>query len=139
MTRKLVGFHSIYQQHVQRGVYNKKVCLPPSPPRGCQNIYPKEEKTTPLNLLKAETFQYTAISDGIKRIYTNQDRVTKYGSTGIFSPNCVSYINLFINGILQPSSFYHVQEGILFLISDDIPEKGVPIILQFIIKIYNQG
>ncbi|WP_412547133.1 DUF4183 domain-containing protein [Peribacillus simplex] len=95
-------------------------------------IYPVRENPNPINILKVKTFQYTAISDGIKRIYTNQDGVLKYGSSGILNPNSVSYINLFINGILQPNINYIVEQGKLTF-SKDLPLSGSPIIVQFVI------
>jgi Domain of unknown function (DUF4183) len=92
------------------------------------------DKITP-KILKAETLQYVTFSDGIKRIYTNKDGSTEYGNVGILDPNSVSYMNLFINGVLQPPILYQVNKGILALTSQDVPNQGVPIILQFI-KIY---
>lgn len=108
------------------------------PPRGCPNIFPVPESLpTPPSpsptILKADTLQYVAISDGVKRIYTNQDGLTEYGNTSILNPNSVSYMNLFINAMLQPPSLYKVQEGFLILTSRDIPMENVPIILQFIL------
>ncbi|WHY96708.1 DUF4183 domain-containing protein [Peribacillus simplex] len=132
MPKKLIGYHSMYQQQKKTGLNNKNICLSPSPPRGCPNIYPVRENPDPANILKVKTFQYTAISDGIKRIYTNQDGVLKYGSSRILDPNSVSYINLFINGILQPNINYTVEQGKLTF-SNDIPLSGAPIILQFVI------
>ncbi|MFC7063163.1 DUF4183 domain-containing protein [Halobacillus seohaensis] len=88
-------------------------------------------------VLKAETLEYITISDGVKKTYTNQDELEGYGSVGILDPACVSYINLYINGMLQPSTVYYVEEGALVLLVEDAPQKGVPLILQFI-KIYNQ-
>ncbi|MFU0789396.1 DUF4183 domain-containing protein [Virgibacillus proomii] len=94
---------------------------PPSPP-------------PPSEILKTDVFQYTTISDGVKTVYTNQDKVPQYSTSDILNPNDVSYINLFINGILQPAIVYNVQPGSLQLLvgQSDIPRKGVPIILQFI-------
>ncbi|WP_340137841.1 DUF4183 domain-containing protein [Priestia endophytica] len=66
-------------------------------------------------------------------MYTNSDGFGKYGITEILSPNEVSYINLFINGILQPQSNYQVENGKLTLLVDKAPSEGVPITLQFII------
>lgn len=132
MTKKLIGYHSMYQQQKKTGLYDENICLSPSPPRGCPNIYPVKEKPNPNNILKVKTFQYTAISDGIKMVYTNQDRMLKYGSSRILDPNSVSYINLFINGILQPNINYIVEQGKLTF-SNDLPLSGAPIILQFVI------
>lgn len=84
-------------------------------------------------IVKTDTYHYHAISDGIKLIYTDEDELKEYGGKGILSPSEFSYVNLFINGMLQPPSLYNVQKGILTLKSQDIPKKGVLIILQFII------
>ncbi|MEH7175929.1 DUF4183 domain-containing protein, partial [Priestia megaterium] len=74
---------------------------------------------------------YFTFSDGQKLEYLNSDGVPQYGDAKILSPNKVSYINLFINGILQPQSTYTVEEGKLTL--EESPSKDVPITLQFII------
>jgi hypothetical protein len=81
---------------------------------------------------KAETYQYYASSDGIKSVYTNEDELKQYGNRGILDPATVSYINLFINGILQPQNQYMVESGKLTFTSADVPEAGSPIILQFV-------
>ncbi|KQU18805.1 hypothetical protein ASG61_27475 [Bacillus sp. Leaf75] len=74
---------------------------------------------------------YFTFSDGQKLEYLNRDGVPQYGNTQILSLDKVSYINLFINGILQPQSTYTVEEGKLTL--EESPSKDVPITLQFII------
>ena len=76
---------------------------------------------------------YFTFSDGQKLIYTNADGLAQYGTTQILSPSEVSYINLFINGIIQPQTAYLVQTGVLTLLTPTAPEKGVPITLQFIL------
>ncbi|TKH05288.1 DUF4183 domain-containing protein [Peribacillus simplex] len=48
-------------------------------------------------------------------------------------PSKVSYMNLFINGVLQPHDNYTVEKGKLKLNTIDIPIKGTPIILQMFI------
>jgi len=110
----------------------KSVCFPSPPPKGCPDIYPGNEVP---RILKGESLQYVTFSDGIKRIYTNKDGSTEYGNVGILDPNSVSYTNLFINGMLQPPVLYRVKRGVLVLTTKDVPNQGVPIILQFI-KIY---
>jgi len=77
--------------------------------------------------------QYSAISDGIKKIFTNDDELKTYGDKGIPSPNDVSYFNLYINGVLQPKTNYAVRNGLLKLTTADVPQKGVLIILESII------
>ncbi|MFJ7513185.1 DUF4183 domain-containing protein, partial [Peribacillus simplex] len=75
---------------------------------------------------------YFTFSENQKLVYTNADGLPQYGTTQILSPNDVSYINLFINGIIQPQTTYKVEEGKLTLL-DGAPQDGVSIILQFII------
>jgi hypothetical protein len=86
----------------------------------------------PPQILQVDTYQYNAISDGVKTVYTNEDELKEYGNRGILDPKKVSFINLFINGVLQPEKLYEVQEGMLILKTTDVPVKGTPIILQFI-------
>ncbi|WP_207640802.1 DUF4183 domain-containing protein [Desulfitibacter alkalitolerans] len=83
-------------------------------------------------ILKAEVYQYNTLSNGVKKIYTNEDELTEYGDRGILDPNEVSYFNLFINGVLQPGINYNVIEGRLTLETEDVPQKGAPIIIRFI-------
>ena len=82
-------------------------------------------------LLKADVYQYNTVAKG-KSIYTNDDELTTYGNQGILNPEKVSYINLFINGVIQPKTNYLVSEGILELTLEPLPIEGAPIILQFI-------
>ena len=81
--------------------------------------------TTVSNLL------YFTFSENQKLVYTNADGLPQHGTTQILSPNDVSYINLFINGVIQPQTTYKVEEGELTLL-DGAPQDGVPITLQFI-------
>ena len=83
-------------------------------------------------LLKAEVYQYSAISDGKKKVYTNADELKDYGQRGILDPNQVSYYNLFINGVLQPKVNYELQKGLLILKTENAPIKDSLIILTFI-------
>ena len=82
--------------------------------------------------LKTTNSLFFTLSDGKNRIYTSKDGLEEYGITKIMSPDEVSYINLFINGMLQPTVNYKVEKGKLTLLTDDIPLKGTVIILQFI-------
>ncbi|GER71189.1 hypothetical protein BpJC7_24920 [Weizmannia acidilactici] len=82
--------------------------------------------------LKVSIFEYFTISDGCKRTYMEEDALTGYGSQRILDQESVSYTNLFINGVLQPSNSYQVSKGKLILLTDDIPLKGAPIILQMV-------
>lgn len=114
--------------------------LSPLAPKGCPDIYPGKEKPEPEpvipKLLKADTLEFVTVSDGVKRIFSDQDGLAEYGNTTILSPDSVSYMNLFINAMLQPPTLYQVQKGMLILASKDVPQQGVPIILQFI-RIYD--
>lgn len=101
------------------------------PPQGCPEIFPGPPPSPPENILKVETFQYTALSDGVKNVYMNADGFPEFDSSPILDPQEVSYVNLFINGLLQPPSTYTVQPGILTL--TEVPNAGAPIILQFVI------
>ncbi|WP_018756226.1 DUF4183 domain-containing protein [Paenibacillus terrigena] len=100
------------------------------PPQDCSILFPSRPSPPTSNVLKVETFQYITISDGVKNTYTNQDGLIQFGSSVILNLNTVSYMNLFINGILQPTNVYQVSEGILTI--DGVQENGVPITLQFI-------
>lgn len=84
------------------------------------------------NLLNADVYQYNTLSDGIKRIYTNDDELIQYGDRGILDPNDVSFFDLFINGVLQPKVNYEIQKGLLLLKTEDIPIKDSTIIISFI-------
>ncbi len=84
--------------------------------------------------INVETTEYIAVSDGIKMVYHDSDGIE--GFNVIPDSHTLSYSNLFINGMLQPSSFYTIAKGILTLNTQDIPILGTYIILQFI-KIKN--
>lgn len=79
---------------------------------------------------KVELLEFYAISDGCSRIYKEQDGITEIGKQLIPDPKSVSFVNLFINGVLQPKEMYEVIKGELRLKSEDVPIKGAPIILQ---------
>ncbi|OIJ16757.1 hypothetical protein BKP37_05900 [Anaerobacillus alkalilacustris] len=85
------------------------------------------------HILKAENYQYNTVSDGIKKTYTNEDELIMYGNKGIPDPKDVSYVNLYINGVLQPKTNYIVEKGKLKLTTENTPIKGAPIILETII------
>lgn len=85
------------------------------------------------NLLKANTYLYSAVSDGVKKVYTNNDEITIYGNRGILAPNEVSFSNLYINGLLQPKVNYKIEKGQLTLLTEDVPAKGTTIVISYII------
>ena len=82
---------------------------------------------------KAKIFEYYSVSDGFKKIYTNNDSLSGYGEQTIQDPANVSLYNLFVNGVLQPSATYKIEDEKLILTTDDVPIKGTPIILQMIL------
>lgn len=84
-------------------------------------------------IMKAADWQYNAVSDGVKKIYTDQDEIREYGKHGIPSPCEVSYFNLFINGVLQPKRNYLVKRGVLELTTSDAPSRGAPVVLESIV------
>lgn len=87
--------------------------------------------------IDVETSEYVTISDGIKKVYFNNDGINQFNI--IPSPFMISYFNLFINGMLQPPTFYNVEEGKLTLTTQDVPISGTYIILQsIIIKKFDQ-
>ncbi|HHY83573.1 MAG TPA: DUF4183 domain-containing protein [Clostridiales bacterium] len=83
-------------------------------------------------LLKGVNNQYNAVSNG-NTTYTNEDEILSYGSYGIPDPESVSFLNLYINGVLQPQVSYTVEEGTLTLNLDDPPIEGAPIILEAVL------
>lgn len=83
-------------------------------------------------LLNADVYQYNTLSDGVKKIYTNDDELIQYGNRGILDPNEVSYFGLFVNGVLQPKANYEIQKGLLLLKTEDVPIKDSAIIISFI-------
>lgn len=105
----------------------------------CQNNLPKPFLKIPhllptkfsfLLSKKVEVFEYYTSSNGKSRIYRDKDGITKGKNQRIVDPSTVSYINLFINGVLQPKENYEVECGMIKLKTKDRPPKGAPIILQ---------
>ncbi|MFB6467607.1 DUF4183 domain-containing protein [Cytobacillus sp. Hz8] len=84
---------------------------------------------------KVITHEFFVVADGKKRIFSEQDAVDGYGQQSIHDPKDYSYVNLFINGVLQPKINYEVKKGKLILKTDDFPLLGTPIILQMV-RIY---
>lgn len=81
---------------------------------------------------KVKAFEYYTVSDGRKKVFTNNDALRDYGEQKIQDTENVSFYNLFVNGVLQPSATYKIEDEKLILTTDDIPIKGSPIILQMI-------
>ena len=78
------------------------------------------------------TTEFFVLSDGMKKVYRQEDAIADCGFQQIINPDNASYMNLFINGVLQPKVNYCVTEGKLVLLTEDIPVKGCPIVLQMI-------
>ena len=90
-------------------------------------------KNADCQIVDALEWQFSAISNGFKKIYVNEDEVPGYESFGIPSPNEVSYFNLYINGVLQPKSNFQVRKGRLELTTENAPTKDAFVILESII------
>lgn len=84
------------------------------------------------SFVEAEVYQYNAISYGIKKVYTNEDELTKYGDRGILDPQGVSYYTLYINGVVQPHINYDIKKGSLTLKTTDAPIENAPIAICFV-------
>jgi len=82
-------------------------------------------------LIKADVYQYNAYSH-VSKIYTNADEIPEYGNKGILDPNSVSYLNLFINGVMQSQINYTVTAGMLTLNTSDISIDMAPVLIRFI-------
>jgi hypothetical protein len=93
-------------------------------------------KTTYPSILKSEVSYFYAIADGKKRIFTDSDAVTEYGSGKILDPSQVSYSNVFVNGILQSPLNYSIIKGQLQFNTEDVPGKDILITVQFV-SIFN--
>lgn len=102
---------------------------------GCKLRCKKKKRKHRKIIRKTDTVYYYATANGVSRTFTNKDGIKGYSTHGIPDPARFSLINLFINGVLQPQAMYIVKKGFLILRSSDIPQKGVPIILQMI-RIY---
>ncbi|PFK85249.1 exosporium leader peptide [Bacillus cereus] len=102
-------------------------------PTGATGITGVTGPTGGIGPITTTNLLYYTFSDGEKLIYTDADGIAQYGTTNILSPTEVSYVNLFINGILQPQPFYEVSTGKLTLLDNQPPSQGSSIILQFII------
>lgn len=77
---------------------------------------------------------YYAFGDGEKRIFTNEDKIAEYSTSEILSPKQYSYVNLFVNGVLQPQSIYEIIQNQLIISSTTSPPiLDSTVILQFII------
>lgn len=81
---------------------------------------------------KVSILEFYTVSDGRKKVYTIDDCLEHTGDRIIQSTSDVSFMNLFINGVLQPKVNYRIEEGKIILNTLDAPLQGSPIILQMI-------
>jgi len=118
-----------------------------NPPGGCKatsmwldvyQVYDRAAFTSKIivsytkkTLLNADVYQYNAYSHASK-IYTNADEITEYGDKGILDPSSVSYLSLFINGVLQPQINYNAAAGLLTLDTIDAAIATAPLLIRFI-------
>jgi len=79
---------------------------------------------------KVGVYEYYTVSDGHSRIYKEENGIIELGKQIILDSSKVSYMNLFINEVLQPKESYEVQSGVIKLKTIDVPPKGAPVILQ---------
>lgn len=77
--------------------------------------------------LSCKIQEYHTLSDGIKRTYKNSDKLEEYSTSNLLSPDSVSYHNVFVNGILLPSSQYRLTKDELTFTTVDVPNKNEPI------------
>ena len=82
---------------------------------------------------KIIVLEYFAIADGKKYIFTEDDSVKQLGKQSILDPSKVSYMNLFINAVLQPKDNYEVTKGVICLKTEDVPICGATVVLQMFI------
>jgi len=82
---------------------------------------------------KIVVIEYFAIADGTKNIFTEEEGVKELGKQKILAPSKLSYMNLFINAVLQPKENYEVKQGMICLKTEDVPICGATVVLQMFI------
>lgn len=81
---------------------------------------------------KVKIYEFNTTPNGCQRVFTDQDALKQYGKQSILASHKVSYMNLFVNAVLQPKENYKVEEGKITLLTDEMPRSGTPINLQMI-------
>ncbi|MGE7216274.1 DUF4183 domain-containing protein [Priestia koreensis] len=81
--------------------------------------------------IQGQTSYFVCVADGLTTSFTDENALAPYNSVSIPDPSEVSYANLYVNGVLQPTHSYAYNKGVVTLLTEDIPLKGVPVILQF--------
>jgi len=112
-----------------------KPCPHPRPrPRPKPRPHPRPPAPKPIlpKKLQTEISTFYAIADGQQKSFVDHNAIEGYNSSPIPDPQLISYTNLFVNGVLQPSSLYSQQSGEITLLTSDAPAKGTPVIAQFI-------
>ena len=81
---------------------------------------------------KVELYEYYMQAKENQRVFSYRDQVREYRNGKIPSPEDVSYMNLFINGVLQPAKNYEVIKDKLILKTIDLPLVDTILILQMV-------
>lgn len=81
---------------------------------------------------KVELYEFYMCAKENQRIFTYCDQVKEYQNGNILSPEDVSYMNLFINGVLQPTKNYEIAQDKLILKTIDLPLEKTILILQMV-------
>lgn len=92
----------------------------------------RRKNTKKKRVIQTKVITFYTVSDGVKRTYTNNDHIKGYGKNYIPDPRKVSFVSLYVNGVLQPSVNYKFSKGKMKLKTTDVPVKGVPITAQFV-------
>ncbi len=79
-----------------------------------------------------ELYEFYMNAKENQRVFSYCDQVNEYRSGRIPSPEDVSYMNLFINGVLQPAKNYEVVKDQLILNTVDLPLEKTILILQMV-------
>ena len=81
---------------------------------------------------KVELYEFYMYAKENQRVFSYYDQVDEYRVNEIPSPEDVSYMNLFINGVLQPAKNYKVVKDKLILNTVDLPLEKTILILQMV-------
>lgn len=114
-----------------------KPVKPMKPPKGpCPKPPHKPAKPhcprpRPPRLLRGKASVFVVYSDGKSRVYRDKD-AAGHGIRRIPNPRTATYLNLFVNAVLQPPDHYSVSKGRLRLLTEDLPPQGTPIVLQVV-------
>lgn len=80
-------------------------------------------------LLKGLVNQFVAYSKG-HRLFTNQDAEAQYDSSEITLPALSSYQNVFVNGVVQPTPTYQIENDCLSFCPSEAPLINQPVTQQ---------